>query len=190
MEKKRYTHSLETRRKISKALKGKLKGRKRNPESVARGAESRKTGKYFNCIFCEVKFWRAPSAIIKGQNKFCSRKCYQIWQKGKTKLSGFKLNALRGKNHPNWKGGLTKKSIIIRNSPKMKEWRNSVFKRDDYTCQKCRLRGVFLEAHHIKPFALFENLRFDISNGVTLCKPCHLKEPKGREIYDTKHNFT
>ena len=54
-----------------------------------------------------------------------------------------------------------------------KEWRVSVFERDDYTCQLCGERGGELNAHHIKPWAKFKELRYERSNGVTLCKACH-----------------
>lgn len=61
----------------------------------------------------------------------------------------------------------------IRSSGKYKEWRTLVFERDKYTCQHCgQVRGE-LNAHHIKPFAKYENLRFEVSNGLTLCVPCH-----------------
>lgn len=61
----------------------------------------------------------------------------------------------------------------IRRSGEYKGWRTSVFQRDDYTCQLCGARGVKLNAHHIKPFAIFPELRTDVNNGITLCVTCH-----------------
>lgn len=80
-----------------------------------------------------------------------------------------------GDKNPQWKGGITPTTKRIRQSAIYREWRTAVFKRDGYTCQNCKVTGVYLEAEHIKPFALFEELRLEVSNGLTLCKPCHLK---------------
>ncbi|UKS25043.1 phage replisome organizer N-terminal domain-containing protein [Paenibacillus sp. HWE-109] len=55
-------------------------------------------------------------------------------------------------------------------------WRSLVFERDDYTCQHCRTKGNKLNAHHIKSFADYKELRFEVSNGLTLCEECHSKE--------------
>ena len=78
-----------------------------------------------------------------------------------------------GSKSPNWKGGKTNEGTKIRSSHRYKEWRKSVFERDDYTCQMCGIRGTTLHADHIKSFALFPDLRFELSNGRTLCVPCH-----------------
>ena len=84
-----------------------------------------------------------------------------------------------------WRGGITPINRAIRNSVDYKLWREAVFARDDYTCQFCFVRGGKLNADHIKPFALFVQLRFDITNGRTLCVPCHLTtDTFGR---NTKH---
>ena len=54
-------------------------------------------------------------------------------------------------------------------------WRAAVFARDDYTCQDCRRRGGKLHAHHIRPWYAWPADRFDVANGVTLCRKCHSK---------------
>ena len=86
----------------------------------------------------------------------------------------------KANNHWNWQSGITPENDRIRHSFELKYWRNSVFERDNYTCAICRNRGVYLEAHHVKKFSEYPELRFDINNGITLCKKCH-NETKGKE---------
>lgn len=86
------------------------------------------------------------------------------------------LSKLRsGSNHPNWQGGKTEKNRALRHTIEYRNWREAVFLRDDWTCVFCGVRGVYLEADHIKPFCDYIDLRFDISNGRTLCRDCHSK---------------
>ena len=80
-----------------------------------------------------------------------------------------------GNEHPNWRGGITPINTKIRHSIEYKLWRKSVFERDNYTCVQCNVRGGVLNADHIKPFALFPELRLEFSNGRTLCVSCHKK---------------
>lgn len=54
-----------------------------------------------------------------------------------------------------------------------KEWRQTVFERDDYTCQHCQQRGGALQAHHICSWSKYPDLRYEVENGVTLCIACH-----------------
>lgn len=95
-------------------------------------------------------------------------------------------NLPRGKNHWNWQGGITPANRLVRTSSEYKTWREAVFKRDKYTCTQCAATHVVLNADHIKPFSKFPELRFDLSNGRTLCEPCHRKTDtyarKGRAI--------
>lgn len=97
-----------------------------------------------------------------------------------------------GKNHWNWKGGIKSIKERIYRSFKYRQWRSDVFKRDNFTCQDCGVKGGWgnkIEAHHLKSIHLIilenkisdldksfycEEL-WDINNGQTLCEKCHKK---------------
>jgi 5-methylcytosine-specific restriction endonuclease McrA len=84
-----------------------------------------------------------------------------------------------------WKGGLNRTEYNkYRRSTKWGEWRKTVFERDDYTCQDCGIKGsqtgACLEPHHIIPMRVLIknnliNLIYEVSNGKTLCRKCHMK---------------
>jgi hypothetical protein len=97
---------------------------------------------------------------------FCCEKCKFIYYKGQ--------------GNPNYIDGRTPENHIIRNSPEYKQWRKLVFERDKYTCVFCGKIGGELHADHIKPFSKYPELRLELSNGRTLCRPCHEKTPTYR----------
>lgn len=142
---------------------------------------------------------------LKSFHEKVSGKNNHNWKGGKPKcfncnkiVSSYKAKRCRkcidtyykiGENHPGWKGGTTSLAEKIRKSTKYINWRNSIFEKDNYICQKCDQKGGELNADHIKTFVriLKENLivnlndaynceeLWDINNGRTLCKPCHIK---------------
>jgi hypothetical protein len=72
-----------------------------------------------------------------------------------------------------WKGGFTAEYTLIRSSLEGKLWKQSIFARDGYTCQKTGVKGGNLVAHHILNFSSSPELRFAIDNGITLSKESH-----------------
>ncbi len=92
---------------------------------------------------------------------------------------------MTGKNNPRWRGGITKKNTLIRHSIQFKFWREAIFIRDNWTCQKTNKRGVKLHPHHIKNFAQYSKLRFAIDNGITLSEKAHIEFHK---IYGVRNN--
>lgn len=152
----------EIKNKCIKNLKSDYwKGKKRSDETKQKISKT-KNG---------VKVWggkRKGMHWMNGnQNGF--KKGQIPWNKGKEYL------AIKGENNVNWKGGVTPINEKIRRSIEYKLWRESVFKRDNYTCIWCGQIGDKLNADHIKSFALYPELRFAIDNGRTLCADCHKK---------------
>lgn len=84
---------------------------------------------------------------------------------------------LRGEKHPFYNPNLSQKERTERRdlqNEKIKQWRLKVYERDSYTCQLCGdNNGGNLNAHHLDGWDWCEERRFDINNGVTLCKICH-----------------
>lgn len=78
---------------------------------------------------------------------------------------------ITGPRHPNWRDGASTKAQKERQHAGVREWSKAVLKRDG-RCLQCGTTED-LAAHHIRPFALFPELRAEISNGATLCAPCH-----------------
>ena len=103
------------------------------------------------CKQCGKKF--TVKKYRENDAQFCSRKChYKNIDKNKTDINH---RARRGKE--------------------AKMWRELIFERDNWTCQKCFKMGKNLNAHHIENFATNLNDRFNIDNGITLCRKCHYK---------------
>lgn len=102
----------------------------------------------------------------------------------------------------------------LKRLPEYKFWIKEIYKRDNYTCQKCFEQTGKLEAHHIKPISVlvsefslqynqfsisedFETLLrialnhqpfWEIQNGKTLCKKCHNKEKSATTKFITAYN--
>lgn len=136
--------------------------------------------------------------IVKKQWQLGVRKGgYKLSEETKKKIS----EGLKGENNPAkrpevrkkqaeirkgnrshfWKGGITSQNEIIRKSIEFTLWRKIIFQRDNFTCQECGARSgngkrIELHSHHKKSFANFPELRFDIDNGITLCKNCHKEQ--------------
>ena len=84
-------------------------------------------------------------------------------------------DAQRGEKGHFWRGGISDKNKLARNTIEHELWREDIFARDNWTCQECGERGCTLNAHHIKPFSEYPELRVAIDNGITLCEECHKK---------------
>ncbi len=81
----------------------------------------------------------------------------------------------KGEKNYQWKGGTEGEYKRIRKSVDFKLWREAVFKRDNYICQKKHKRIRKLHPHHILNFAQYPELRFDINNGITLSEEAHME---------------
>lgn len=80
-----------------------------------------------------------------------------------------------GENSPRWNSNITQEERERgRKYTEYYEWRNQVYKRDNYTCQCCGSnQGGNLNAHHLYSYDKYKCLRTVVENGVTLCEDCH-----------------
>ncbi len=72
-----------------------------------------------------------------------------------------------------FKGSLYRKCRLYQN------WKKAVFERDGNICQHCNSKN-HLEAHHIINYKKYESemykeLMLDVSNGIVVCRSCHMK---------------
>ena len=107
------------------------------------------------CAHCGTKFYVQPALAHR---QFCSKPCADI--------GGFRYT---GKEHPNYREDARRRNRCNEHA----KWREAVLARDGGVCQHCGTSGVELHAHHLKSHKDHPDLRFVLSNGITLCYRCH-----------------
>lgn len=160
------------------------------------------------CEECQRDIFVLPSQIKKGKGRFCSISCKASivagWNKGqprtwkgvthhseesRKKIGEASKGRWLGSKNPNWQGGIDVSSERnkIMKTLRYKLWRQTVFERDNWTCQECLVRGGNLEADHIKPWSFYPELRYEIDNGRTLCVSCHRQtNTYGTKVFSTE----
>jgi hypothetical protein len=146
--------------------------------------------KDFKAYFCYIKL---------GGSRFCSYKCSNgrrlpFTKEHRQKISLAKVGVkktfdtkrkmseaqkkidksymLKDK-HWNWQGGKSNnRDIHSLNNREYRQWRMEVFTRDNFECKMCKEK-VGLQAHHILSWREFPELRYDINNGIALCRAHH-----------------
>lgn len=139
--------------------KGRNKWTPRKPYQLAavnRGWFKGRPPVELTCVRCNKRFM-CPAAHAH-RVKHCSYACYWGFPAG----NPIKRDRIRGAMNRH-----------ARTSIEHKRWSAAVKKRDNHTCQLCGTTEGRMEADHIKGFAAFPELRYELSNGRTLCILCH-----------------
>jgi hypothetical protein len=159
------------------------------------------------CFICGAPILYKPSefAKIKGNNCFCSKKCYGIYLSKKIdfscKLCGSHFTRTpcqirvgggifcsldcqhkfyKGENHPNWKDGSTSRPYRKGFNKKLKR---AIKDRDNHKCVICgvpeaeTIQG--LDVHHID----YNKDNHNINNLIALCHSCHARTNHNRDYW-------
>ena len=155
------------------------------------------------CDYCGNKFIVLKKHLhrLKAKTHFCKKLCYVLFQrkyhilnfplpkKGRKGAKGwhhtekfkkYMHNINHGKNHPQWRGGLSFEGYDYEFDNNLKE---QVRFRDKYKCQLCGCsqleNGKSLDTHHID----YDKTKSNINNLIALCNNCHMKTNFNREYY-------
>ena len=119
------------------------------------------------------KYIRTPNMMTGRYVRTIAIK-YKLTSEQREKRSKWHLkNGRKGKDCNFWKGGISRNYKRGYFSSQFKNWRRDVFIRDEFTCQECGQKHIYITAHHIKSFAKYPKLRYVVENGKTLCEDCH-----------------
>lgn len=120
--------------------------------SLACASAARRGGQEVICAACGKSFYAPAYHTKRGKYRYCSNAC-----------RGAGSRDLTGTKRSGWLYTL---------------WRGAVLRRDKHKCQRCGT-STQLCAHHIQTWDDAPALRFEVANGLTLCRACHVREHEG-----------
>uniref|UniRef100_A0A7V3N5D1 HNH nuclease domain-containing protein n=1 Tax=candidate division CPR3 bacterium TaxID=2268181 RepID=A0A7V3N5D1_UNCC3 len=174
--------SEEHKRKISQTLKGRtISEEQKRRISEARKGKRNSPNTGFKKGHPKIFFHHTEETIEKIRQSKLGRKFPNLSKakKGCKRPDMYEINRrlresgkLKGKNHSQWKGGISKEPYGFDFDEELKE---QIRKRDNYTCQECgytqKQLGYKLRIHHID----YNKKNNNPNNLISLCKSCHSK---------------
>ena len=166
--------------------------------------EFKKHKKCKSCRGCQVKYsYKELDGIFKSLNMILITRQFEYKKTDMIKyicscgryyikvLTGFlnkspickrcSFEQISGENHRCWNSEKSEEDRLDdRKYLEYTNWRNGIYKRDNYICQACGdNKGGNLNAHHKDGYTWCLERRLDLSNGVTLCDKCHSLDEDG-----------
>lgn len=147
--------------------------------------------------FCSITCAQTWIHRLRAGHPFCACGCGRpIGSQAKRFISGHNATAdtpprLYGPANWRWSGG--PKNFQL--SPQHRLWREQVFARDNWRCQRCGARAskgdrVRLNAHHVVPIFVDSTLAMYLWNGLTLCESCHRQTHRESGLHPRKKQLT
>jgi hypothetical protein len=137
------------------------------------------------CETCNITFAVRPSRTTRGKGKYCSLECRRA--SGRYNPSVQRTCKWCGQSFKSFASTVARwpaeecqecwhskfRTTRDRNGWEYRAWRAAVYRRDNYICRLCGIPGGKLHAHHIELWSRCPELRFEVSNGLTLHEECH-----------------
>lgn len=143
--------------------------------SIKCSAKTKENKAIATCANCNKGYDKRPSHIKRNARNFCSMSCYANYREEK----------MQPHEQNTWKGGVTKENQRGRSTKRYRNWRAAVLQRDGGKCIVCGTTEK-LEADHIKRWIDFPDLRYEVSNGRTLCVKHHSRKKINPELLTPK----
>ncbi len=150
-------------------------------EQLNQGLHADEMAELANCSIEAIKKWVYTYGLSLNKKSPGSK---TPWNKGQ---SGYHLNlskdsrqkridnakkyTKRGEESNFWKGGTSTERELI--GAWTRDVAPQVHNKFNFICQKCRVRGGVLHAHHLIPVYADESVAYEFDNLITLCKECH-----------------
>lgn len=147
-------------------------------EYVDRGRSAADIAHEVGCKENNIYFWLAKHDIPRRSMKQIRASKYWGAPGDRNPMFGKREHL-----HPQWTGGQHE-----RVNPHYNKWRRAVLERDRHRCSLCH-SSERLEVHHIVRFNKAKDKRWEVSNGLTLCKPCHANFRNREEAHEEILSF-